>query len=264
MPKFYTQPTFTLTDRQASTRGSAVGTLSDITNPNPYTFYQTASPGTGGVLNFTCTFSPAETIDSVHVIAENVSHVTVYNITASTSVITDQPTIETFDNRRALVFTSTTSPTAATGIRVSLTKTSQSAVVKIYAIKVMRQLMDLSITGATRSISRFEPLVSKRKMNIVPDLYGIETEEVLYGAYDRATTRYQIWHAANNLTECRQEINRIKKMRYEHPNFNFLDLDETGASDYESCYGAYFVPGALSTQLRGVKAISYQFTVAQQ
>lgn len=263
MPMFYTAPSFRITDRQVATRGSAVGTLSDITNPNPYTFYQTASPGTAGVLNFTCTFTPAETIDSVHVVAENVTHVTVYNITASTSVITDQPTTETFNSRRALVFTSTQGrPTAATAVRVSLTKTNPSAVVKIYAIKVMRRVLDLSISGSERTITAYQPSFGDRSgIDIVEDLYGNRDEQRRHNAYLRETITYRIWRKDNNISACRQEINEIRKVNYDHSNFNFFDLAETGATDYEACYQAHFVPNSISYSLQGVNALSYTFGI---
>ena len=268
MPIFYNDPQYgTITDNQVADRGSTSGTLANITDGKPNTFYETRADGSGGKISFTFPITETTHANSVHVIAENVTHVSTVNLSrANAAIITDQPLSRTFGNRRALVFTHETAGLTAisTSMRVDLTIESTAVATKIYAIKVMQRVLDLSVSGNSRTISGFRPVSQIRNIDIVEDLYGDRDPQTRYGHSFRATTGYTLWNKEDNLTACRQQFNQFQNVMIENPSFILWDLSEEGAFDYESCYQAHLVPGSISLNLRGVNATSFSFTVEQR
>ena len=258
MPVLYTAPDITITDGQVASRGSTTGILADITSVNPYLGYETRATGQ---LNFTCAFTDgvARAIDSVHVIASNVSHVALNNVTPSA-----QELQSTFNDRMALVYTNDSATTSGTSFTVSLTKASANDPVTVYSIKVMRRVLNLATISDERTITTYSPSTTDRSIDVVVDIYGDSVQQRRHGSRLRTTTRYTIWHAMDNLSTCRQEFNTLKRVYYQNKSFNILDLNEVGAVDYESCYRAHWVNDSISLNIEGPRVISYSFTVTEE
>lgn len=248
MPIIYTRPNITNVTT-AST--ASAGVVQNVIDGNRFTSYDTAS---ANPINITLTFSGNQTIDSVHVIAEGITQV------SASGIATTENLVETYNNRRALVFTNT-STTTTNSIQVSLTKTASTA--KIYAINVMRRLLDLS-TSSNRVVETFQTSQANRNSNVVEDLYGNRTVQRRHGAFLRNTSSYTIWQGSSNITAARNEYDKLIQLDHDHPNFTILDSGEAGATNYELCYKAHFVSGSFSTRFEGVNIISYSFQVEQE
>ena len=270
MPKIYTSPVqiSSITDSQASARSSTLGSLSDITDGNKYTFYETMAPGTAQTnptrneLRFTLTFGSTASIDTIYVLAQNIDSITFSVNPGGDSLGTRVPGQITYDNRRG-VLANVAVPVAATGGILRLIKTPATSAIRIYQILVMRQLLALNQSD-TRAITTFDTTREIRNAYIQEDIYGGQTLQVGHINNAKKTINYQIWQNASTLSGARSELNQVYNILRQNPNFTIWDLDEPNSQDYESVFPAFWIPTSFTETIEGTQAISYSFSIQEQ
>ena len=270
MPKIYTSPVqiSSITDSQASARSSTLGSLSDITDGNKHTFYETMAPGTAQTtptrneLRFTLTFNSTTSVDTIYVLAQNIDSIT-FSVNPGGDLLgTRVPGQITYDSRRG-VLANVAVPVAATGGILRLIKTPATSTVRIYQILVMRQLLDLSQSN-NRAITRYDVTRQIRNAFVQEDLYGSRTLQTGHLNSAKKAINYRIWQNGSTLTECRNELSKVYNIQRQHSNFTIWDLDELNAQDYESIFPAFWVPNTFTERIEGTQAISYVFSVEEQ
>ncbi len=257
MPKIYTNPSQIrlITDSQR-TGATTEGNLSNIFDGTKYTFYQTDSAGTSGVLEFVINLVNTETVDTIYLIGQNIS------IARIDEFGCDYAANSTFDNRVAFLGT-IVSPISAQTLTLQCTRASGATDMRLYQILVMSHLLDLNQSD-TRAITRFNTTRQIRNSFIQEDLYGTRTLQVGNINHAKKTINYQMWQNANTLSEARSELNRVYDIQRQNPNFTLWDLDEPNSQDYESVFPAFWVPNSFTELLQGTQAISYAFSVEEQ
>lgn len=257
---------------------STTGTIATISDGNPNSYYETTAPGlvrsspTRNELTFRLTFTGNPRVDLVYVVADGISSATFDIVSpASSSLGTQLTGVLNSGDQRTITFPSslpaTFTPVAVSSGRLRLVKTSANARVRIYAVYVMGTLLDLrnSDDGTNgRSISRFDPSGEVRNAFIVEDLYGNRTLQTGHINQIRNIVRYTIWQISNNLTECRSELNKVKRVVQENPNFTLWDLVEPNNMDYESLGLAHWVPNSFNSSIEGQQALTYSFSIEYQ
>ena len=257
MPKIYTNPSQIrlITDSQR-TGATTEGNLSNIFDGTKYTFYQTDSAGTSGVLEFVINLVNTETVDTIYLIGQNISTVRVDEFGC------DYVTNPTF-NDRVVSLGTTASPISTQILTLQCTRTSGATDIRIYQILVMSHLLDLNQSD-TRVITRFNTVRQIRNAFVQEDLYGSRTLQTGHINNPKKRINYQMWQNANTLSEARSELNRVYDIQRQNPNFTLWDLDEPNSQDYESVFPAFWVPNSFTELLQGTQAISYALSVEEQ
>lgn len=265
MPIIYTEPLTNLADRNASSRGTGnTGSLNNLWDGNPFTFYDTKS----ATLEFNATSMAGETVDTVYVVAENIDDVSFRSINPATQIFSDQPVIDTWDTddtpgysiRKAFITTHTSTITS-TSMRVTLTRTAGTNSVRIFHLFIMRQLLDLK-KSSTLTITRFQKSGQMRNAFPVPDLYGGTVLQTDANSWIHPQLSYQLWQTGSNLTEARNIVTSQRNIARRYPNITIWDLAEPNAQDYESIYKAYWTPASFTQELAGTNVVRHGFDIS--
>lgn len=278
MPQIYERPpTFTAVDSQIANRGTGVtGSLSNIFDMNPYTFYDTKADGTQNAdgafeLNFRLNLNPVQDVDTIYVIADGVETASFALLTPSGPRILDNVSMTTtYNNRKAAINTLGASYPITQG-SLTLTRTPTANIVRIYQVLIMRRLEDLKqINSSTinRAITRFETSRASRNSYIIEALDGTRSLQTGSVSKSKRMVNYTIWESragtGSNIRTVRNNLNKFYDTVRQYPNFIIWDLSEPAAEDYEAVFPAYWIPNSFQDRIEGVNAISYSFTVEEQ
>lgn len=243
MPQIYTSIPYSV--------DSTLPGASNVSDGDPYTYFDQNS--------FQVQFTGQQTIDRVYAIAGYPGNVSTVLSTSPGSFIEETMTESfnkgTYDNRRALLVSGAEVTTDTMTVTVS-------AATRVYKVLFMKHLFDLTDTD-NRAITSFETSRGARNAFVQEDLYGTTSLQTGHLSSAKKTIQYEIWQSAANITDARNELNKLYQVQRQHPNFTIWDLDEPNAQDYESIFNAHWIPNSFSERIEASQAISYRFTVQQ-
>lgn len=275
MPQIYAPRTqFTITDNQVGTRNSTDGTLANITDNDPTTYYETKSAGSviasENQLTFLLDYTASTEIDTLYIIASGIKEITWHNVTGNDGILFESEVTDTYDNKKALVHTASTI-FGTEQMRLRLIKINASSTVKIYSIFQMRRLLNLEQINSrdiSRAITRFETSRAPRNSYIIEALDGTRSLQVGSVTKPKRMINYTIWESrvgqGSNIRTVRNNLNQFYNVVQQYPNITIWDLSEQSAEDYEAVFPAYWIPNSFQDRIEGVNAISYSFTVEEQ